>query len=147
MSFVRRFLHFFWPNDYIPDFLVDLIQGVPVRAISFIWEESDPSCLVVPPRSGWLWVCTCVDVYLATNDCRATYRLDPLHTARASFILPARDIRAFQLPLLSQVALVARRRRRLLFLCRSQEVVDHPDANRHRFHDALDVVYRSGIDG
>jgi len=25
--------------------------------------------------------------------------------------------------------------------------MDNPDANRHRFHDALDVVYRPGIDG
>ena len=25
--------------------------------------------------------------------------------------------------------------------------MDYPDANHHRFHDALDVVYRPGIDG
>lgn len=85
---------------------------------------------------------------LATDDRRAIYiRLYPLHIARATFVLPARDIRAVQLPLLSQAALVTHRRRRLLSLCGSQEVMDNPDANHHRFRDALDVVYRPGADG
>jgi len=75
------------------------------------------------------------------------YRLYPLHTARASFVLPARDIRVVQLPLLSQAALVTHRRCRLLPLCGSQEVMDNPDANHHRFHDALDVGYRPGVHG
>jgi hypothetical protein len=43
--------------------------------------------------------------------------------------------------------MVTHRRCRLLPLCGSQEVMDNPDANYHRFHDALDVVYRPGIDG
>jgi hypothetical protein len=76
-----------------------------------------------------------------------SYRLYPLHTARASFVLPARDIRIVQLPLLSQAALVTHRRCRLLPLCGSQEVMDNPDATHHRFHDALDVGYRPGAHG
>ena len=43
--------------------------------------------------------------------------------------------------------MVTHRRRRLFPLCGSQKVMDNPDANHHRFHDALDVVFRPGIDG
>lgn len=75
------------------------------------------------------------------------YRLYPLHTARASFVLPARDIRVIQLPLLSQAALVTHRRCRIPPLCGSQEVMDYSDANHHRLHDALDVGCRPEVHG
>jgi hypothetical protein len=69
-------------------------------------------------------------------------RLYPFHSARASFVLPARSVLALCLPLLPQADLVTHRRRRLLPFSRPQEVMDYTDANYHWFLDALDVVHR-----
>jgi hypothetical protein len=83
---------------------------------------------------------------LVADDSR-NFRLHPVHIARAPFVFPTCDVRTLCIPLLSQADLVAHCRRRLLPLCRAQEIMDHPHANDHRFPDALDVVYRPGING
>jgi hypothetical protein len=43
--------------------------------------------------------------------------------------------------------MVTHRRRCLFPLYRPQKVMDYPDASRHWFHDALDVVYSPRING
>ena len=117
-----------------------------MRAAFFVllWKYLT-SRLAVLSRLAWLWVLAPVSMSVALAS--DAFRLYPFHTTRAPFVFPARDVRALWLSLLAQVDLVTHRRRRVLPLCRSQKVMDHPDADHHRCLDALDIVYRSEIDG
>jgi len=79
--------------------------------------------------------------------CHVLKRNATVPSTRAPLVFEDRRIHAVQLSVFAQTPLVADRRRAVHPLCRTQTVVDHPDADHFGLGHAVDVFHRPSVDG